>query len=496
MNAMEPKILAKTFPWKKKFLCYDTTTNRIFTVDRVFRDVLSIYDYFNTGEVYERLVEKHPRAAIGQAVESIKNIHLETGGLALGGDRQFRFPIDPARYKELLEKRIRHIVIGLTQHCNFRCSYCRESERQNSGNKSKTKPWEILRQAVDFLASHSGDFVKESGKPLRVDFYGGEPLLETALMFRAVDHLRQTYPEIHAKTTFSVTTNGSQMSETLIKRLIREDFMLYVSLDGSREINDRYRRRADGSGSFDLVTGNLERIGRIDPDFLEKNVAFSIVFAPPYRLKESLDFFRSRFPRQFARSSLLELDPEQTALFSRRNQDKDDKELIRQERLLRRELISSRDRAWADSCLGRMFGQRMESFHFRPMKRIPEVLFPNRICIPGLKKVYIDIYGDLHACERMPASKSIGRLKSGFDLDRIYALIGDYIALMEDCASCWAVRFCGECYIGSIEKGEFSRSKRKRSCRKRRRAVLEDMKGSLNLSYADPRSFDSKRAMP
>jgi len=132
---------------------------------------------------------------------------------------------------------ITQMLIELTRDCNLRCAYCPTSGKyaETGARRSEMTP-AICRKAVDFFCSGNN---AEKGV---LSFYGGEPLLKFGLIRDTVEYVKQTYNG--NKFSFSMTTNGTLLTEETMKFLIENDFLLSFSLDGPQPVNDRYREYA------------------------------------------------------------------------------------------------------------------------------------------------------------------------------------------------------------------------------------------------------------
>ena len=85
---------------------------------------------------------------------------------------------------------------------------------------------------------------------------GGEPTLLGVDFFRRVVQLQA--PFASRKTiTNSLQTNGTLLDDEWCRFLKQHHFMVGISLDGPREIHDRYRRDRAGNGTFDSVMRGL-----------------------------------------------------------------------------------------------------------------------------------------------------------------------------------------------------------------------------------------------
>lgn len=107
----------------------------------------------------------------------------------------------------------------LTEDCNFKCSYCRQEKRKKYMKAS------TIEKAVDFFYP----FLDE--EPYIV-FYGGEPLLVFDLIQDAVSYLKEKNGDGKKRLKFSITTNGSLITEEMIQFFDRNLFSMILSFDG------------------------------------------------------------------------------------------------------------------------------------------------------------------------------------------------------------------------------------------------------------------------
>jgi uncharacterized protein len=105
-------------------------------------------------------------------------------------------------------------------------------------------------------------------------FFGGEPLLEFGLIRDIVQVIQchQLYsPE---RVTFTVTTNGTIITDSIIDFLKANNIVLCISCDGPPSIQDKHRRFRDGKGSSTLVEGNIARALNTFP-YIPVNAVYS-----------------------------------------------------------------------------------------------------------------------------------------------------------------------------------------------------------------------------
>jgi uncharacterized protein len=144
--------------------------------------------------------------------------------------------------------------IQVTRNCNLACGYCFQ---EHSGGIIGLSTVETILQRV--IAHNLG--VDPLNKVIQIYWHGGEPLLAGLDFFRAVLRLESQYPELSFENR--IQTNGTLMSDDLARFFAEHRFQLGFSLDGPKEIHDRYRRSPGSrAGSFDAARRGIERYRR------------------------------------------------------------------------------------------------------------------------------------------------------------------------------------------------------------------------------------------
>ncbi|WP_245574367.1 radical SAM/SPASM domain-containing protein [Desulfovirgula thermocuniculi] len=132
----------------------------------------------------------------------------------------------------------------VTLDCNLRCLYC----YAQGGEKKEYMSWEVARQAIDFVASRS--------KYFKVQFTGGEPLLNWPLVEMAVRYIR----ERRLPAAVQLQTNATLITSSMARKIKALGLALGVSLDGPPEVNDLTRPFAGGGGSTLAVINGLQNL--------------------------------------------------------------------------------------------------------------------------------------------------------------------------------------------------------------------------------------------
>jgi uncharacterized protein len=167
---------------------------------------------------------------------------LEKVGL---GGRPF---IDDA---PLAQPAIHALSLAIAQKCNLGCTYC-YAQQGEFGGAGKNMPLEEATRAVELLVNGA-----EDGARLNLAFLGGEPLVNRTVLQAATRHAAQLAERRGNPITFSITTNGTLLTQADAEFFEAYGFAVTISLDGPRETHNLLRPFKSGSGSFDAI---LQRI--------------------------------------------------------------------------------------------------------------------------------------------------------------------------------------------------------------------------------------------
>ncbi|MEW6406525.1 MAG: radical SAM protein, partial [Chloroflexota bacterium] len=151
-----------------------------------------------------------------------------------------------------------------TDNCNFDCKYCFIYGDLPKPHAFTTMAPETADLAVDFFARTARNAPKLSDEEYRVVFYGGEPLLNKEIVYRAVKRLVRHEAEgafSPAMLTIVVVTNGSLVDDEFAKFAAQHAISVSVSLDGLEQHHDRMRvLRNSGHGTFATAIAGFEKL--------------------------------------------------------------------------------------------------------------------------------------------------------------------------------------------------------------------------------------------
>jgi len=141
----------------------------------------------------------------------------------------------------------RKAALFVTERCNLRCDYC--YQKRNPGDIET----DIAKKAIDFLLENSHNF-------FTLTFFGGEPLINMALLEDLFQYSTEKFTSRGKKVFFSINTNGTLLNKETFTILTRNKVNLILSIDGKKETHDYHRKTSTGGSSFDLIEQNLESI--------------------------------------------------------------------------------------------------------------------------------------------------------------------------------------------------------------------------------------------
>lgn len=97
---------------------------------------------------------------------------------------------------------------------------------------------------------------------MAVTFFGGEPLLSFLLIKEIVDYVERTYP--HIDHFYKVVTNGTLLTHEKAIFFKKYGFNIIVSIDGSEEKHDFYRKDIKGNGTYKTIMHNLKQTNLLE----------------------------------------------------------------------------------------------------------------------------------------------------------------------------------------------------------------------------------------
>jgi uncharacterized protein len=141
--------------------------------------------------------------------------------------------------------------------CNLDCTYCYylEKERLYPDENKFRMPDDVLETYVrDYIAAQ----VATAAPDIWFSWQGGEPTLLGIDFFRRAIALQQTYAPPGRTVRNALQTNGTLLDEEWACFLKANDVLVGLSIDGPRDLHDRYRIDRAERPSFDKVMAAVD----------------------------------------------------------------------------------------------------------------------------------------------------------------------------------------------------------------------------------------------
>jgi len=106
--------------------------------------------------------------------------------------------------------------------------------------------------------------IKSSGrrKNIEIDFFGGEPLMNFDNTCKILEYAENKGRENGKFFRFTITTNGILLSKDKIDYINKHMSNIVLSIDGRKEVNDKVRKRVDGTGTYDSILPKFKEVAK------------------------------------------------------------------------------------------------------------------------------------------------------------------------------------------------------------------------------------------
>lgn len=455
--------LGKTFKAKETYYYYDMGTGKVFETSSPLYYILnslSKYDDCDHLVNIEGFTKEELLNAIEELIQTIKEEHILQAPLMT----EFVGPQSLNLEEELLAN-MSQLTLEVTEQCNLRCKYCiyqnDHTDFHDYTNRSMT--FEVAKKAIDYT-------YPRTKKDFYIAFYGGEPLLNFPLIKQVVDY---TSFITNRNVAFSITTNATLLTNEIAHFFAKHKFIVLVSLDGPEEIHNENRVYMDGKGSYHSTISGLKKLLFAYGSAYKDNIFISMVTSGP----NYADKF-TKIQRFFDETDWLPSDI--TVMTSFVSYGRQKQEYVKPSFEMDKQYYKEQ----SDPLISWVFEQGSENYsHLFTRAQIQKYLqvihrreiyeepmksyFFNGCCVPGARRLHVDVNGNFLPCERVGTIPYLGNVYEGFDVEKIKKYyVSDFMkASIQYCKDCWAAQLCTSCYIDCFDEDEVNLSYRHEGCK-------------------------------
>ena len=232
----------------------DVCSGSVHVVDEVAYDIIGMFEENDRETILRAMAEKYgcrediTAQDLEECYEQV--VSLRDSGKLFAPDT---FEPMAGTLKEKTAGVVKALCLHIAHTCNLNCEYCFASQGKYHGDRA-VMSFEVGKQALDFLVANSGN-----RHNLEVDFFGGEPLMNFQVVKDLVSYARSIEKEKGKNFRFTLTTNGVLVDDDVIEWANRECSNVVLSLDGRKEIHDRFRVDYAGNGSWEKIVPKFQK---------------------------------------------------------------------------------------------------------------------------------------------------------------------------------------------------------------------------------------------
>ena len=229
----------------------DVCSGAVHVVDEAAYDMISLFESHSREEILAVMAKKYPNLSAEELAQCYSQVEeLKNAGKLFAPDT---FEPMAGKLKQKTAGVVKALCLHIAHTCNLNCSYCFASQGKYHGERA-IMSFDVGKRAMDFLIEHSG-----TRRNLEVDFFGGEPLMNFQVVKDLVAYARSIEKEKGKNFRFTLTTNGVLVDDDVIEWANRECSNVVLSLDGRKEVHDRFRVDYAGNGSWEKIVPKFQK---------------------------------------------------------------------------------------------------------------------------------------------------------------------------------------------------------------------------------------------
>ena len=401
----------------------DTYSGSVHVVDEVAYDMIERYETTERSAIVEEMLTKYAdredvtREELWECLSQIDA--LKEAGKLFAPDT---FSSKAGDLKKKTSGVVKALCLHVAHTCNLNCSYCFASQGKYHGDRALMS-LEVGKRALDFLIEHSGTRTN-----LEVDFFGGEPLMNFDVVKELVAYARVREKECGKNFRFTLTTNGVLIDDDVIDFANRECSNVVLSLDGRKEIHDRFRVDHAGRGSWEQIVPKFQRLveAREGKKYYMRG---TFTHANPDFLKDIEEMLRLGFTE-------LSMEPVVCAPDDPSALTEEDLPIVLEQYEKLAELMLKRHRE----------GKPFTFYHYMiDLKGGPCIYKRISGCGSGTEYMAVTPWGDLYPCHQFVGEErfKLGNVFDGVDNTTVQdEFMACNVYSRPECKDCWAKLYC------------------------------------------------------
>lgn len=146
-----------------------------------------------------------------------------------------------------------------TYMCNLACPYCveegvKEPNFMDTLNAASVSQW--MERIIE----------QDNCSDLTMTFYGGEPLLNLPAVLMISRYMQKVAEKRNMRISNGMITNGVKLTKDVARQLKEVGLTkVKITLDGYKDVHDKYRKTMGNRGSFDTIMENIHNtLGMFD----------------------------------------------------------------------------------------------------------------------------------------------------------------------------------------------------------------------------------------
>ena len=398
----------------------DICSGSVHLVDEVSYDVIEMYESHSHREIIAAMLAKYDSVTEEELLDGFEQIEeLKKAGKLFTPDT---FAPMAGKLKQKTSGVVKALCIHIAHSCNLNCAYCFASQGKYQGERALMS-FEVGKQALDFLVANS-----KGRRNLEVDFFGGEPLMNFDVVKQLVAYARSIEKEAGKNFRFTLTTNGMLIDDDVIEFANKEMSNVVLSLDGRKQIHDRYRVDYVGKGSWERIVPKFQKLvdarggknyymrgtfTHANPDFLED-------------IKTMLDLGFTE----------LSMEPVVCAPDDPSALTEEDLVIVKDQYEKLAQLMQQRRKA----------GKPFTFYHYMiDLKGGPCIYKRVSGCGSGTEYMAVTPWGDLYPCHQFVGDEKfkLGDIWNGVTNAEVQGQFADCnVYARAECADCWAKLYC------------------------------------------------------